>query len=91
MIVGRGDFETSYNDKRTSGPHRPDVLLSLLHIQFAGDDAEGFKLGPDQRQLVIQMSVKPFQASFFIFRFFWAVDSISLIRFSWLTSLAPGS
>ena len=25
------------------------------------------------------------------FRFFMAVDSISLIRFSWFTSLAPGS
>ena len=25
------------------------------------------------------------------FRFFWAVESMSLIRLSWLTSLAPGS
>ena len=25
------------------------------------------------------------------FRFFWAVESMSLMRLSWLTSLAPGS
>ncbi len=30
-------------------------------------------------------------ACFYAFKFFWAVDSISLIRFSWFTSLAPGS
>ena len=32
-----------------------------------------------------------FFASSSAFRFFWAVESISLIRFSWFTSLAPGS
>ena len=26
-----------------------------------------------------------------LFKFFWAVESISLIRFNWFTSLAPGS
>lgn len=32
-----------------------------------------------------------YQSGFFLFRFSLAVASISLIRFNWFTSLAPGS
>ena len=45
----------------------------------------------------VPMSVRPYVRSvpmfvyYTFFRFFMAVDSISLIRFSWFTSLAPGS
>ena len=56
-----------------------------------------FYRGKSPVPMFVRPYVRPYVRSvpmfvyYTFFRFFMAVDSISLIRFSWFTSLAPGS
>ena len=66
-------------------------IVDLGYEISAVEDGRVTFIGDDEAICRANVFLRTAERILLKFRFLWAVASISLIRFSWFTSLAPGS
>ncbi len=87
----------THNEELAQMADRIDGLLAITDIGkdytcTLRDITEGdIECKQGKRNVNIPLTLLDFNCSFYCCKFFCAVESISLIRLSWFTSLAPGS